>query len=98
LIQGFQDNALEQFLLAPNEAIAQLIEENNESLEGVFLTRYEHTFMPNGQLRALWESVEAVCDQNDIPSSPLVTPSGGYRGMTVPEKQEAWRGMIFPAP
>jgi len=77
---GFQDKILENYNLAGTD-LEDLIRENAETLRngGVYLTRYSHTLLQNGQIIGFWNAVQHLCVELNIPVNCLVTPSNGYR-------------------
>lgn len=92
-IMGFQDNFLEHFINIIFTNIPQIIENNANSLLGVYLTRFSHTLNPNGIFLEKWHEIEGLCNDLGVHNSPLVTPSNGYM-MSVAEKSLIWQQAI----
>ena len=93
-IIGFQDKILENYNLASTNLEALIIR-NAETLRhgGVYLTRYSHTLIPNGQIIGFWNIVYQLCIANNIPVNCLITPSNGYR-LARNRKVEMWQDIL----
>ncbi len=92
-ILGFLDNELEAFHEIIFTDIIQIIQNNADTLKGVYLTRYAHTLNPNTILFQRWTEIIQLCDNLGIHHSPLVTPSNGFR-LPVIQKVEIWNQNI----
>lgn len=92
-IMGFLDNELELFQEILLTDIPSLIDENKESLCGVYLTRYSHTLNVDSVFLHRWMEIENQCEDYGIHHSCLVTPSNGYM-MPVVNKIELWQNQI----
>jgi hypothetical protein len=92
-ILGFEDQFLEQFNQIVLTNIPKIIENNINSLCGVYLTRYCHTLNQNGIFYQRWSEIKNICDQNKIHNSCLVTPSNGYMMPRI-EKIQLWQNSI----
>ncbi|WP_125077710.1 hypothetical protein [Rufibacter latericius] len=93
-INSFLDVDLEAFNQITPTNILSIIEKNKETLCGVYLTRYEHT-LHNGQpIHTFWNIVKNRCQELNIQTHGLVTPSGGYFVMTREQKISLWRRAI----
>ncbi len=75
LTNGFSDDVLNTYQLTFNtENIIKLINENQKTLKGVFLTR--STLNNNiSQIRHSWNAIEKHCERNDIKTNKLLTPA-----------------------
>jgi len=93
-ILGMQDEHLENFDDIACTRINNIIEENHDTLQGIYLTRYTHTLDQQGILFRLWNNVVNVCNQYQIPHASLVTPSRGYRVMNRNQKLHSWQQII----
>ena len=93
-IRSVRDNDLEYFDEIIFTDIEQIIRNNKDTLIGVYLTRYAHTFPRNGQLLQKWNQIIELCNEYKIHTSDLVTPSNGYFRMNRIQKIEHWRNKI----
>ena len=94
IILGVNDNAFDIFNEIIPTDIAAIINANVETLCGVYLTRYEHTLLPNGIINNLWTGIKNICFNLNIDCSDLVTPSRQYRQLSRIQKLNDWTRTI----
>jgi hypothetical protein len=94
IILSVNDNAFDEFIQITPTNISAIIDANACSLCGVYLTRYEHTLLPNGVIDNLWQEVKYRCNVHGIHCHGLVTPSKQFRAMTRVEKLTEWKNTI----
>jgi len=72
--------------------IIKIIEENKNTLKGVFFTRKTGAGIP--RIWQKWCEIKNYCCENEISSNELITPS--RYGAGIRESIEKWKEIIFP--
>lgn len=92
LTKGFSDNILNRYVLEFNTTnILKLIELNNSTLKGVFLTR--STLNGINQIAENWGEIEKYCLKYKIKTEKLLTPANYGGGCE--RKSKDWYKKIF---
>lgn len=94
IILNVKDSGFDEFHEIIPTNIIEIINENLNTLRGVYLTRYEHTLNQNGIIKQLWTQVLNRCIELQIQCHDLVTPSRQYRKLNRLQKLEEWRNII----
>jgi len=94
IILSVKDNAFDTFDQIIPTNIQSIINQNANSLCGVYLTRYEHTLLADGIINKLWISVREICDTLNIHCHDLITPSRQFRTLTRMQKLNNWTDIV----
>jgi hypothetical protein len=94
IILSVNDNAFDTFAHIIPTDIQSIINQNANSLCGVYLTRYEHTLLADGIISNLWTTVKETCNNLNIHCHDLVTPSRQFRTLTRIQKLDHWTNTI----
>jgi len=94
IILSVNDNAFDTFNDIIPTNIQEIINQNANTLCGVYLTRYEHTLLADGIISNLWTTVKATCVKLNIHCHDLVTPSRQFRTITRVQKLNDWTNTI----
>lgn len=94
IILSVNDNAFDTFAQIIPTDIHSIINQNANSLCGVYLTRYEHTLLADGIISNLWTTVKETCNHLNIHCHDLVTPSRQFRTLTRIQKLDDWTNTI----
>jgi hypothetical protein len=94
IILSVNDNAFDTFAQIIPTDIQSIINQNANSLCGVYLTRYEHTLIADGIISNLWTTVKETCNNFNIHCHDLVTPSRQFRILTRIQKLDDWTNTI----